>query len=174
MEVNENSIFSWVKLATLHVFNSHMRLVTIVLDSIDCKIFPSLQRFYWTAWYILQFFHFWEPCLRLPEILSNPSFLSITINVLSFPITPPLFFNRLYILDYKWGESTEGSNIYTFCPYTYIQHFPLSTSPTNLMNLHWHIFSFIVYIRIYSWWYVFYGFCQMYNNMYLSLQYHKE
>ena len=92
------------------------------------------------------------------------------------------YFLRLYILEQFQVHSKTERKIQRFPAPIHSQTFPLSTSlmsevfvrinePT--LTHHNHSQS-IVYLRVHSWCCTFYGFGQMYNDMYLPLQYCTE
>lgn len=95
----------------------------------------------------------------------------------SFFLTNKLYFIR-GILDSKqnWTESRVPS---TVCPHILISLLLASLTTViqllQLMSLHWqHCHSTsIVFLKVHSWCCSFYGFWEMYNNIYLPLlQYH--
>ena len=95
---------------------------------------------------------------------------------------------HIYIIfksSFRFTEKLRGR--YWYFPYkpsfpTHVEPPSLSTSPTRviyflqLTNLHTHHnhSKSLVYIRVHSWCCTFYGFEQVYNDMYPSLQYPRK
>ena len=169
------TIFPWLLLLgvvdsedTFHLCNEYFSILLIYLHS-SITIFP-LQ------WLEIHSELFNTLALYIP----NFSLSVICWVLLIFFQNKPYFFRAVLGLHQNRVDGTKISHIAPTPAHAEPLLLPVSSTTVmihwlQLMNLHWHInITPNPQFNVYSWCCTFYGFGQIYSDMYLPLEYHTE